>query len=104
MDVWAEFETLDNAPNRRSWELIIAAGDHRPRRDGQVDPQSGRQKIAALWDAWEARTTLPFKDIDNDADPIDYSVRIEEIEETTAKPNDAGRWGESRVALTLAEV
>ncbi len=104
VDVWAEFETLDNAPNRRRWELVIAAGDRRLRRDGQLDPQTGRQKIAALWDAWEARTTLVFKDIDNDADPIDYSVRIEEIEETAAKPNDAGRWGESRVALTLAEV
>lgn len=102
--VWAEFETLDNAPNRRRWELVIAAGDRRVRRDGQLDAQTGRQKIAALWDAWEARATLAFKDIDNDADPVDYSVRIEEIEESAAKPNDAGRWGESRVALTLAEV
>jgi hypothetical protein len=102
--VWAEFETLDNAPTRRRWELVIAAGDRRLRRDGQLDSQTGRQKIAALWDAWEARTTLAFKDIDNDTDPVDYSVRIEEIEESAAKPNDSSRWGESRVALTLAEV
>jgi hypothetical protein len=103
VDVWAEYETLDNAPPRRRWELSITASDRRVRRDGALDAETGRQKIAALWDAWEAGATLAFNDIDHDADPVDYSVRIEEIEESAAKPNDAGRWGESRVALTLAE-
>ncbi|MGH8573189.1 MAG: hypothetical protein ACREX8_11540, partial [Gammaproteobacteria bacterium] len=102
--VWTEFETLDNAPNRRRWEFTVSAGDRRVRRDGQLDGQTGRQKIAALWDAWEARATLILKDVDNDTDPVDYSVRIEEIEESVTKPNDSARWGESRVALTLAEV
>ncbi|MGH2618871.1 MAG: hypothetical protein ACRDJC_26885, partial [Thermomicrobiales bacterium] len=102
--VWAEFETLDNAPNRRRWEITVSAGDRRVRRDGQVDSQTGRQKIAALWDAWEARATLDFLDVDNDAETVTYKVRVEEIEESVTKPNDAARWGESRVALTLAEV
>jgi len=31
-------------------------------------------------------------------------VRIEEIDESVTKPSDAARWGESRVAITLAEV
>ncbi len=102
--VWAEYETLDNAPNRRRWELTVDAGDRNVRRDGQLDNQTGRQKIVALWDAWEARATLIFRDVDNDTDPVDYRVRIEEIDESVTKPSDAARWGESRVAITLAEV
>ena len=31
-------------------------------------------------------------------------VNTEYVEVFAAKPNDSGRWGESRVALTLAEV
>lgn len=58
--VWAEFVTLDNAPSRRRWELVIEAGDRHVRRDGNLDPQSGSQKIAALWDAWEAGRALGF--------------------------------------------
>ena len=80
------------------------ARDRGVRRDSEVDGQSGRQKIAALWDAWEVRTPLAFTDVDNDADTVTYRVVIEEIEEKAAKPSDAGRWGESVVALTLAEV
>jgi hypothetical protein len=33
-----------------------------------------------------------------------YSVLVEEIEEKTGKPGDAGRWGQSQIALKLAEV
>lgn len=101
--LWAEYSTLDNAGPRRRWELVIDAGDRSIRRDSQVDSQSGRQKIAALWAAWQARTTLVFKDVDNDTDAIDWSVRIEEIEEKVAKPSDGARWGESQVALTLVQ-
>jgi hypothetical protein len=35
---------------------------------------------------------------------VGIGVLIQEMEETAAKPNDDARWGESRVALTLAEV
>ena len=94
----------DERPPRRRWELTIDAGDRQVRRDSSLDPQSGREKIAALWDVWELRQTLIFRDIDNDSDPVDYAVRIEEIAETTTRPSNAARWGESRVELTLAEV
>ena len=47
---------------------------------------------------------LTFKDVDNDTNAVDYSVRIEEIEEKAAKPADGARWGQSTVALTLAQV
>jgi len=60
VNIWVEYTLLDNAPPRRRWELVIEAGDRRVRRDGNLDPQNGRQKIAALWDAWEGRQTLGF--------------------------------------------
>jgi hypothetical protein len=104
VDVWAEYETLDNAPSRRRWELVIAAGDRTIGRDGSVGSLTGRQKITALWDGWGLAAPLALEDIDHDTDPTTYTVRIEEIEEIVAKPSDAARWGESRVALTLGEV
>jgi hypothetical protein len=54
VNVWTEHAALENAPPRRRWELVIAAGDRHVRRDGNLDPQSGRQKIVALWDAVES--------------------------------------------------
>jgi hypothetical protein len=54
---------------------------------------------------WGLAGSLPGGHPYKSAPPhITYRVRIEEIEERTAKPNDASRWGQSQVALTLAEV
>jgi hypothetical protein len=64
VNVWAEYTLLDNAPPRRRWELVVDAGDRHVRRDGNLDPQSGRQKIVALWDAWEAGCTVDFAETD----------------------------------------
>ena len=102
--VWIEAEPVQTPARKRRWELAIDAGDRGVRRDGQMDSQTGRQKIVALWDAWELGASVIFKDIDNDTDPVDYTVTIEAIEEKTAKPGDAARWGESQIALTLAEI
>lgn len=64
VSIWADYVILDNAPPRRRWELVVDASDRNPRRDGNLDPQRGRQKIAALWDAWEAGQTLGFQEAD----------------------------------------
>ena len=64
VNVWAEYTLLDNAPPRRRWELVVDAADRRVRRDGNLDPQTGRQKIAALWDAWEGGHALDFGETD----------------------------------------
>ena len=88
---------------RRKWELTIDAGDRRVKRDGQQDAKTGRQAIAALWDAWETGAGVNFKDIDNDSDPVTYLVSIVGMEEKAAKPADGARWGESTVTLTLEE-
>lgn len=60
--IWAEYSLHDNSPPRRRWELAIDARDRMPRRDSARDPQAGRQKSAALWDAWEAGHTLDLRD------------------------------------------
>jgi hypothetical protein len=62
--VWVEYETLDNAPPRRRWELSIHAADRTVARDGQRDPQTGRDKTAQLWAAWESGSPLTFQDVD----------------------------------------
>ncbi len=101
----AEYEAGVAAENvlRRKWELTIDAGDRNIRRDGQVDAKTGRQAITALWDAWELGTSVTFKDIDNDTDPVAYIVAIVGMEEKAAKPADGARWGESTVTLILEE-
>ena len=78
--------------------------DRGVRRDGSVDPQTGRQKIDVLWAAWASSTALTFLDLDNDTNPITYTVQIAAIEEKVAKPADAARWGESQVEIELVEV
>jgi hypothetical protein len=94
---------LDEARGRRRWEFTVGAGDREVRRDGGVDALTGREKIAALWAAWESAAPLSFKDIDNDAEPATYTVDIVDIEERAPKPADSGRWGESVIDLVLEE-
>ncbi|MCC7022116.1 MAG: hypothetical protein IT338_04775 [Thermomicrobiales bacterium] len=54
---------------------------------------------------WGLVANLPGDHPYRDEPPLaEYRVRIEEIEERVGKPGDAGRWGQSVVALTLAEV
>ena len=63
--VWAEYEVPELAPPRkRIWELVVDAGDHSIRRDGQVDPQRGRSKIDGLWTRFHAGHDLAYTDID----------------------------------------
>ena len=98
-----EAERAAEALLRRRWELTVDGGDRTVRRDGQAATLTGRQVITALWDAWELGTELNFKDIDHDAGPVTYLVRIVGIEEKAIKPGDAARWGESQITLTLEE-
>lgn len=103
-ELWAEWVVDDRAAPRRRWEIKVAARDKQLRRDGSLDPQTGRQQIAALWAAWQSGETVSFRDIDYDAAPVEREVRIVGIGEETAKPGDAGRWGQGVVGLSLVEV
>ncbi|HEV2066424.1 MAG TPA: hypothetical protein VGR08_06285, partial [Thermomicrobiales bacterium] len=102
--VWSEFEVLDSPARRRRWQFTVTAQDQVIDRAGTKLTRTGRQLVAELWSAWQAGTTLPFRDLDYDADPTERRVRIVGIREVVPVPSDAGRWGHSAVALTLVEV
>ncbi len=102
--LWTEFEVLDAPARRRRWQLAVAAHDQVVRRDGGEMSRSGRQLIADLWLAWKDGTTLPFRDIDYDAEPTERRVRIVGIKEEVARPADAGEIGDAMIQLTLVEV
>lgn len=102
--LWADYERLETAVKRRRWRFKVQARDATITRDGGREPRSGRQLVADLWAAWEDGATLLFEDIDDDTSPITRAVQITTITEEAPKPADAGRWGESVVALTLEEV
>lgn len=102
--LWAEFEVLDAPARRRRWQLGVIAHDQVVRRDGGEISRSGRQLIADLWQAWELGTTLPYRDIDYDAAPVERRIRIVGIREQVARPADAGDIGDAIVQLTLVEV
>jgi len=102
--VWAEFEALDSPARRRRWSFAVTARDQVIDRDGSKLSRTGRQLIADLWSAWYHGDTMPFRDLDHDADPTERRVRIVGISESVASPDKQGRWGDAVVSLTLVEV
>jgi hypothetical protein len=102
--LWCEFEVLDSPARRRKWAFAVKAEDQVIDRDGRPFAQTGRELIAALWAAWQGGTTLPFQDLDYDADATIRTVRIVGISESVPKPSDQGRWGDSIVSLQMVEV
>ena len=102
--IWAEFEQLDSPARRRRWQLTVTAADQVIDRDGSTLTRTGQQLIAELWEAWQRGATLTFRDLDYDAAPVQRRVRIVGIREVVPVPANAGRWGQSSVALTLVEV
>jgi len=101
---WSEFETLDSPARRRRWQFTVTAQDQVIDRAGSQLTRTGRQLVAELWTAWQQGATVPFRDLDYDADPAERRVRITGISERVPAPSDAGKWGQSAVALTLVEV
>jgi hypothetical protein len=102
--LFAEYELLTSPAPRRKWMFTIDARDGQILRDASKQARSGRQLIADLWAAWQAGATVTFRDQDYDADATQRNVRIVGIAESVAKTSDAGRWGDSQLALTLVEV
>ncbi|MDQ3656814.1 MAG: hypothetical protein M3457_17285 [Chloroflexota bacterium] len=102
--LWAEFELLDSPARRRRWQFTIQAQDEVIDRDGDGLARTGREQIAELWDHWQTGTTVPYRDLDHDADPTERQVRIVGISEQVPLPHQAGLWGQSLVSLVLVEV
>lgn len=102
--LWAEFEMLDSPARRRRWQFTVQAQDEVVDRSGDGLARTGREQIAELWNHWQQGTTMPFRDLDHDADPTERQVRIVGISEQVPLPHQAGLWGQSMVSLTLVEV
>lgn len=102
--IWVEYEVLNNPARRRKWNLRVHARDQEIDRDGQLFARTGRQLIESLWTAWKADTTLTFRDIDYDDDPVQRNVRIVGISESVLQPADSAQWGEATISLNLVEV
>jgi hypothetical protein len=102
--IWVDYEVLGGPARRRRWQIAVRARDRLVRRDGSVEPRSGREIAADLWSLWEAGVTMALHDVDFDASGQVFGVRIASIGEEISKPGDADRWGESTLNLTLVEL
>lgn len=102
--IWAAYEALGTPLRRRRWRFGVLARDGLVRRDGSPHPWNGQEIAASLWSAWEAGTTLTYRDVDYDLTGRQHAVRITAIGEERPKPADGGRWGEAVVTVALAEL
>lgn len=102
--LWAEFEILDSPSRRRRWNFAVIAADQTINRDGTTLTRTGQQLIAELWTAWQNGSTVTFRDLDYDADPVQRTTRIVGISEKVQRPADQRHWGDAIVSLVLVEV
>lgn len=101
----AEYELLDQPSRRRRWQFSVRPRDTSVLRDGNgVDPRTGQQIAADLWNAWQNGTTIAMRDVDYDLNPVTYQVRVTGIAEERDSTADSGRWTDSRITLTLVEI
>jgi hypothetical protein len=100
---WVDWTTLAVPPPKRRWELTVRCSDLAVDGEGRPWPAGGEAIAAGLWAAWEGGAALAFRDLDFTANPIERTVRIGHIAETTERAGDRARWGETRVRLLLVE-
>lgn len=102
--VWADYDVeAPERKRRRRWKFKAKAADHLIQRDSAQTARTGAQLAADLWSNYLSGQTLTFRDIDYDTSAVQRSVRLLGIKEMIPKTQDAGRWGESVLELTLAE-
>jgi len=102
--IWADYVPDDDRSSRR-WQFRVRARSRSINRAGALDPRSGQQIRSDLWALWEAGETVPFRDIDYAATPVERTVRVASISEDWPKPADANAPGAfSTVEITLVEV
>jgi hypothetical protein len=99
-----DYAVIDTAPRRRQWKLKVLARDQAVDREGGALAAGGRAQIDALFTTWRDQTTVPFRDIDYDIQPVERPVRVLDIKHEETKPADAGQWGDGVVTVTLAEL
>jgi hypothetical protein len=99
-----EFERLGELDRRRRWQFAVSARDRMIERDGGQHLRSGAEIVADLWQAWQAGSTVTFRDIDYDADSSERRVRIVGLSEQASIPSSPGVIATSQVSVTLVEV
>ena len=81
-----EYERLGETKRRR-WQIGVIAQDRIVERDGGRHLRSGAEIVADLWQAWETGATVPFRDVDYDADPTERRVRVIGLSEQIPTPS-----------------
>lgn len=103
-NIWASWRSASETAPARRWKMTIRATDRSIRRDGSVDPRTGREIMQDLWDAWETNRLLPFTDIDYADTNRTYAVLIAGIKDVVSNPEKDPVFHESAVTITLVEV
>ena len=98
-----EYERLYET-KRRHWQIGVIAQDRIVERDGGRHLRSGAEIVADLWQAWATGATVPFHDVDYDADPTERSVRIIGLSEQIPTPSRPTAIAASQITVTLLEV
>lgn len=107
--LWAESSALDMVARRR-WQFSVQARSRSIDRDGAADGRSGQQVRSDLWGLWSAvgaagaSGTLPFRDVDDAANPQEHQVRLLALREEWPKPADAAIDAMTTVEVVLQEV
>jgi hypothetical protein len=103
--IWAEHETLNDSVRRRRWQFKIHARPRSVDRDGMLDPRTGQDMRAALWQLWEATEATRFRDVDYATTGAEHTVRLIGIREEWPKPADEPALGaDTVIELTIVEV
>jgi hypothetical protein len=99
-----EYERLGDAARRRRWQLGVMAQDRMVERDGGQHLRSGAQTVADLWQSWQDGSTVTFRDVDYDADPVERQVRVVGVAEQIPVPSNPAAIAASHLTVTLLEV
>jgi hypothetical protein len=105
MALWAEHDepTLTSLGGRR-WTFQIHAHDGGIDRAGALDPRTGQQIRAALWNLAESGASIPFRDVDYAATSAETTVRLIDLRERWTQTADQPSLGADTVLdVTLAE-
>lgn len=103
--LWAEHETLNDSVRRKRWTFKIHARPRSVDRDGALDPRTGQQIRAALWQLWDSAGPVSFRDVDYATTTTEHTVRLIGIREEWPKPADEPALGaDTVIELTIVEV
>jgi hypothetical protein len=99
-----EYERLGESARRRRWQIGVTARDRIIERDGSRHLRTAAEIVADLWQVWESGSTVAFRDVDYDANPVERRVRVIGLSEQVAAPSNPTNIATSQATVTLLEV